>query len=58
MDGTQKLEETIKKLEAAYDKFVKEVETAKKEHREKISVILKQIEERKVKEMQEKIKSL
>lgn len=54
----QQLEEAIKKLEAAYDKFVEEVEAAKKEHREKINDIIKRIEERKIKELQEKLKSI
>lgn len=56
MDENKKLEESIKKIEAAYEKFVEEVEAAKKEHREKINDIIRRIEERKIKELQEKLK--
>lgn len=56
MEENQKLEESIKRIELAYDKFVEEVEAAKKEHREKINDIIKRIEERKIKELQEKLK--
>lgn len=53
----QQLEDAIKKIEAAYDKFEKEVEAAKKEHRDRIAEILKRIDDRKIKELQEKLKS-
>lgn len=53
----QKLEESIKKIEAAYAKFEEEVEAARKEHRDRIAEILKQIDDRKIKELQEKLKS-
>lgn len=58
MTEEQKLEESIKRIESAYDKFVEEVEAAKKEHREKINDIIKRIEERKIKELKEKVKML
>lgn len=57
MDDKQQLEEAIEKLEAAYQKFEEEVEVAKKEHRGRIAEILKQIDDRKIKELQEKLKT-
>lgn len=54
----QQLEEAIKKIEAAYAMFEEEVEAAKKEHRNRIAEILKRIDDRKIKELQEKLKSL
>lgn len=56
MNEEQKLEESIKKIEAAYEKFEEEVQVAHKEHREKINEIVKRIEERKIKELREKLK--
>lgn len=53
----QQLEDAIKKIEAAYQKFEEEVEAAKKEHRDRIAEILKRIDGRKIKELQEKLKS-
>lgn len=52
----QQLEEAIKKIEAAYARFEEEVEAAKREHRNRIAEILKQIDDRKIKALQEKLK--
>lgn len=51
-------EEKIKLINEACDDFIKEVEAAKKEHRKKINDIVKRAEERKIKEIQEELKSL
>lgn len=54
----QKLNELISRIDAIYDEFIKEVETAKKEYHDKIEAILKHIEEDKIIKIREKIKSL
>lgn len=45
-------------IKAVYDKFLKEKEAVKKEHRMAIDAILKNIDERKIKELKEKLKEL
>lgn len=54
----QQLEEAIKKIEMAYARFEEDVEVAKKEHRDRIAEILKQIDDRKIKALQDKLKSM
>lgn len=54
----QKLDETIEKIETAFNRFIEEVELAQKEHKEKINKIIEGIRERKIKEIQDKIKAL
>lgn len=54
----QKLDETLEKIDAAFDRFMEEVESAQKEHKEKINEIIENIKHRKIKEIQDKIKAL
>lgn len=46
------------KVRAAYERFFDDVAQAKKEHREKINAILRTIDERKIKDLKEKLKSM
>lgn len=57
MDEDQKIRESLKKLEAAYEQFVLEVDIAQKEYREKISEIVRRIEARKIEKLRGEIKS-
>lgn len=54
----QKLDEAIEKIETAFSRFIEEVESAQKEHRKKINEIIEDINHRKIKEIQDKIKAL
>ena len=45
-------------IKAAYDEFLKEKDGAKREHRAAVDVVLKDIDERQIKELKEKLKSL
>lgn len=45
-------------IKAEYDGFVKERERVKKEHRLAIDAILKDIDERRIKELKEKLRAL
>lgn len=46
------------KVKAVYERFFDNVAQAKKEHREKINAILRTIDERKIKDLKEKLKSM
>lgn len=46
------------KIKAAYERFFDDVAKAKKAHREKINVILRTIDERKIKDLKEKLKEM
>ncbi len=45
-------------IKAVYDEFLKEKDAIKKEHRLEMDAILKDIDERKIKELKEKLKEL
>lgn len=49
-------EKIIKELEEAYNFFSKEMERIKKEHREKINDILREIDERKMNQLKDEFK--
>lgn len=57
-NDSSKIEDELKRIQDALDQFIEEVELAQKEHKEKIDNIIEKIKERKIKEVQEKIKSL
>lgn len=46
------------KIKAAHERFFSEFAKAKKAHREKINAILRTIDERKIKDLKEKLKNL
>ena len=46
------------KIKAAYERFFDDLAKAKKEHREKVNAILHTIDERKIKDLKEKLKSM
>jgi len=46
------------KIKAAYERFFNDLAKVKKDHREKINVILRTIDERKIKDLKEKLKNL
>ena len=54
----RKLDQTLEKIETAFSRFIEEVELAQKEHKERINGIIENIKDRKIKEIQDKIKAL
>jgi len=53
-----KQDEPTQKLRRAFEDFLNEVDQLKKEHRGKIQEILNEINEMKIKELREKLKTL
>lgn len=45
-------------MKLVYDAFINELAGVKKEYREKLGIILKDIDERKIKDLKEKLKNL
>ena len=52
------LKKAIEMIELAYENLAKELVAAKNEHRDRINALINRIKERRIKEMQDKIKSL
>lgn len=60
-DEFQKIDEDIeelKRIKSALDQFTKDVEEAQKEYKKRIDDIIQKIQDRKIKEVREKIKTL
>lgn len=51
-------DDTSQKIKAAHERFFSELGKLKKEHRERINAILQMIDERKIKNLKEKLKIL
>lgn len=60
-DEFQKIDEDIeelKRIKSALDQFTKDVEEAQKEYKKRIDDIIQKIQDGKIKEVREKIKTL
>lgn len=56
---SQKASEDVSpKIKAAYERFFAELAKAKKAHREEINTVLRAIDERKIKDLKDKLKNL
>ena len=51
-------DDASQKIKAAYERFFDDVAKAKKTHREKINAILRTIDERKIRDLKEKLKNM
>lgn len=56
--ASPEVSETTAAIKAAYDGFLEEKDRARREHRGAVDVILKDIDERKIRELKEKLKEL
>lgn len=54
----QTSEDVSPKIKAAYERFFTELAKAKKAHREEINAVLRAIDERKIKDLKDKLKNL
>ena len=56
--ASPEVSEATAAIKAAFDEFLKEKDRAKREHCAAVDVVLKDIDERQIKELKEKLKSL